>query len=146
MQDPRVKIIVDVVAKECDVTSSAIMGKSREIRAARPRQMAMTLCVRLLSISTIKVGRAFGRDHTTVTYAINAMNDRCTVVRDFAAVFDRTARCARAALETAEVITLACDTLKAALINRVKADPVAAVAAICAALNVNTTRKHHEPD
>lgn len=139
--DPRIAIIVDVVAKESKVTTSVIMGKNRSIWAARPRQMAMTLCVRLLSISTIKVGRAFGRDHSTVAYAINALSNRCAMDSDFAAVFNQIAWRARLALETTDAITLACDTLKNTLIDRVKTDPASAVAAICAALNVTTVRQ-----
>ena len=47
----------------------------RERRIARPRQLAMYLAKTLTPLSLPDIGKAFGRDHTTVMHAVKTMED-----------------------------------------------------------------------
>lgn len=64
------ELIIQKVAAYFDVKVSDLKGKSRTRHIARPRQIAMYLCRKLLNASYPEIGRAFGgKDHTT---ALNA--------------------------------------------------------------------------
>ena len=47
---------------------------------ARPRQLAMYLAKILTPLSLPDIGKAFGRDHTTVIHAVKTIED--LIVRD----------------------------------------------------------------
>ena len=56
----------------------------RDRYIARPRQIAMFLSREMTQNSLPRIGRHFGRDHTTVLHAIRAVN-RLSTSPDFAA-------------------------------------------------------------
>jgi len=62
--------IVDIVADHYGITSQEIYSKNRSKKVAYPRQIAMYLCKRFLSMSFVEIGKSIGdRDHSTVIHA-----------------------------------------------------------------------------
>ncbi len=63
------ELIIEIVARQHDISPEDIIGKNRSQQIAFPRQIAMYICRRMTSLSTTSIGRAFGdRDHTTVMH------------------------------------------------------------------------------
>lgn len=66
-----------VIATTSDVTGVSVLDLLSKRRTnADERHIAMYLSVRLLGCSYPEVGRAFGRDHTTVMYAVKKLEKR----------------------------------------------------------------------
>ena len=62
--------VIALVSRHESVSIPAVLGSSRGLRPiARARQLAMYLAHVMLGESLTFVGRAFGRDRTTVSYA-----------------------------------------------------------------------------
>ena len=62
------------------ISLSDLKSTRRERRVARPRQLAMYLAKILTPLSLPDIGKAFGRDHTTVIHAVKTIED--LIVRD----------------------------------------------------------------
>ena len=58
------------VCQRFSLTAERLRGRERCRKVARPRQMAMFLARELTGASLPMIGRHFGRDHTTVLWAI----------------------------------------------------------------------------
>jgi len=68
--------IIKRTAERFGTTVESMKGKRRTSSAVRPRQVAMYLCRRLTSMPLTEIGKAFGgRDHTTVLYACEKVED-----------------------------------------------------------------------
>jgi chromosomal replication initiation ATPase DnaA len=67
-------MVVDVAA-EAGVSAAAILGPRRDKHIAQARQAVMYLA-RLEGHSLSDIGRAMGRDHTTVLHGIKAHEER----------------------------------------------------------------------
>ena len=66
-----------VIATTSDVTGVSVLDLLSKRRTnANERHIAMYLSVRLLGCSYPEVGRAFGRDHTSVYYAVKKLEKR----------------------------------------------------------------------
>lgn len=59
------------VAAYYNLSLEELLSASRKATVALPRQVAMALALDLTKHSTTEIGRAFGRDHTTVLHASN---------------------------------------------------------------------------
>ena len=68
--------IVQAVARGTGVSIQDLEGRSRRRSIVRPRQMAMLLCRRFTSASLAEIGHAFGRDHSSVIYALARVEKR----------------------------------------------------------------------
>ena len=69
------ELIIEIVARQYDITPSDITGKNRSQPIALPRQIAMYICRRMTSLSTTNIGKAFGgRDHTTVMHGCDKIS------------------------------------------------------------------------
>ncbi len=66
---------IRAVAEHFDIRSTDIKGQRRHRSVARPRQIAMYLVRELLEQSYPEIGRAFGRDHTTVLSACRKVEE-----------------------------------------------------------------------
>lgn len=67
-----------------------LLSERRARHLARPRQVAMWLCARLLpGLSLPQIGRAFRRDHTTVLHAIRKIEQLRLSSPAFAELADR---------------------------------------------------------
>jgi chromosomal replication initiator protein len=63
--------IIELVAKEWQITPEALIGRDRSQKVAQPRQVAMYLLRKETDASLPQIGEVLGgRDHTTVMYAI----------------------------------------------------------------------------
>lgn len=72
----RVDMAQAIVAHAYGVSVDEIRGKARaRPRASQARQVAMYLSHVVLSQSLSEVGRAFGRDRSTASYACNRIED-----------------------------------------------------------------------
>ncbi len=68
--------IIELVAREWQITVDAIRSRDRSQKVAEPRQVAMYLLRNKTDASLPQIGHALGgRDHTTVMYAIEKIAD-----------------------------------------------------------------------
>ena len=67
---PSIPGILQAVASEFQLQVSDLTARNNARSVAGPRQIAMYLCKRLTPASVSEIGRAFGKHHTTVLYAI----------------------------------------------------------------------------
>ena len=69
--------IIQMTSRSFDVPQERFMKKDRKKHVALARQVAMYLCVELTHHSTVTIGLHFGgRDHSTVIYAHNSIQDK----------------------------------------------------------------------
>ena len=68
--------IVAETARAYGQTTEALRSRSRKQLFVRPRQIAMYLARLYTDASLADIGRAFGRDHTSVMYAIDVVERR----------------------------------------------------------------------
>lgn len=135
MPDPRVGLINDVVAKAYGVSPEAIMSRDKTKPVREARMVAMALVRELLRYSPPRTGAAFRRDRTTVNHNIKVVAAHLDKVNGWAGRFTALRDEARKALDAADIVITACDTLRDDLIRKVKADPAAALARIVNAFN-----------
>ena len=69
---PTTRIITET-AQHYGIPASAILGTDRSRRFARPRQVAMYLTRSLTGRSYPEIAASFGRDHSTVMHAVEAV-------------------------------------------------------------------------
>ena len=89
--------MIDIAAALFGVSSKELRSPQRcEKDVARVRQIAMYICNTTLGISLTEVGRGFARDRTTVSYAVQVIEDMRDD-REFDSVIEQVERIARAA-------------------------------------------------
>ena len=65
------EMVIESCAKFYNIRKEDIMGTRKTKEIAKPRQVAMYLLREILGLSQLKIAKFFGKDHTTVMYAIN---------------------------------------------------------------------------
>lgn len=71
------RLIVAAVAAEYGVSIEAIYGRSRRQRYVIPRHAAIrAVAARFPQLSSVAIGRHFGRDHTSILYALGRIQKR----------------------------------------------------------------------
>lgn len=70
------KRVVDGVAKEYGVGLEDLKRRTNEFRIVRPRQVAMYVLRHKTGVSLKRVGQYFGKHHTTVIHAVEAVELR----------------------------------------------------------------------
>ena len=65
-----IEIIINEVAAEFGITAKALLSRNRSNRFSHPRILAMALARELTKASFPAIGRAFGRDHSSVVSAV----------------------------------------------------------------------------
>jgi chromosomal replication initiator protein len=68
--------IMAETARAYGLDAAALRSRSRKQSFTRPRQIAMYLARRYTQASLAEIGRAFGRDHTSVMYAVDVVERR----------------------------------------------------------------------
>jgi chromosomal replication initiator protein len=68
--------IMQIAARASGVSIDALRGPSRRRHIVRPRQLAMFLCRRFTDASLAEIGRAFQRDHSSVIYSLEKVEQR----------------------------------------------------------------------
>ncbi len=61
-------LIINIVADKYGMEPADLTGKRRSQEIALARQVAMYICREMTDLSTTAIGKAFGRDHTTVLH------------------------------------------------------------------------------
>jgi chromosomal replication initiation ATPase DnaA len=75
--NPRPQDIITAISTVFEMDRDQILSPIRgEMRIAYARQAAMALCRELTSLGLIRIGNQFGRDHTTVLYAVKKTGER----------------------------------------------------------------------
>ena len=75
--------IIELVAKEWQITVEALLGRDRSHKIAQPRQVAMYLLRKETDSSLPQIGEVLGgRDHTTVMYAIDKISNEIETKTD----------------------------------------------------------------
>jgi chromosomal replication initiator protein len=75
--------VIELVAHEWQTTVDALLGRDRSQKIALPRQVAMYLLRKETDASLPQIGEVLGgRDHTTVMYAIQKIENDMTTMRD----------------------------------------------------------------
>jgi chromosomal replication initiator protein len=73
--------VIELVAHEWQVTVDALLGRDRSQKVALPRQVAMYLLRKETDASLPQIGEVLGgRDHTTVMYAIQKIENDMTTM------------------------------------------------------------------
>jgi chromosomal replication initiation ATPase DnaA len=72
---PLISDVVAVVAKHFNKPKHALVGRGRDLEITRARHVAQYLC-RRFGHSLSQIGRAFGRDHTSVLHGSSMMMRR----------------------------------------------------------------------
>lgn len=72
--DKRIEQVIKVTSEVTGVPVLELLSKRRH--NSTERHIAMYLSVKLLGCSYPEVGRAFGRDHTSVYYAVKKLDKR----------------------------------------------------------------------
>ena len=67
---PTPSLIISQVCKFYNVDETVLRGSQKSKGVAEPRQIAMYLVRKLTNLSLPDIGQEFGRDHSTVLYAI----------------------------------------------------------------------------
>ena len=71
--------ISSVVAKNYQISSTEMLGKTRKAEIALPRHIAVYFCRSLLDVSLMDIGRFFGRDHSTVMSSVRKIEKEAAV-------------------------------------------------------------------
>ncbi len=71
--------IVNIVAKNYQISIADILGKSRKAEIALPRHLAIYFARTLLNISLIDIGRYFSRDHSTIMSSIKKIEKESSI-------------------------------------------------------------------
>ena len=71
-----VEAIIALVARSYSLRPEDLRSRSRKRHISRPRQLAMYLCRRYTDASLKEIGRSLSRDHTSVMYAVDAVERR----------------------------------------------------------------------
>ncbi len=96
-QTPKVSFdeIVTAVCSRFSVRPIDLRSKRRSKNVVLPRQLAMYLCRRLMSVSFPHIGELFGRDHSTVMHATTVTERRIKEDAAFQATVERLERSIR---------------------------------------------------
>ena len=70
LSEVTIEMVQRAVINHFDLTFPELKGHRRTPKFVRPRHIAMYLCRELLDKSLLQVGKLFGRDHTTVMFAV----------------------------------------------------------------------------
>lgn len=70
--------IVEVVGEAFGVSPEDIFSAKRARTIVEPRQIAIYLTREMTSMSTLALGKAFGRDHSTIMHACDKVTDQLT--------------------------------------------------------------------
>lgn len=60
-----------------------LKGRDSSKAVAQPRQIAMFLCRKLTNASLPRIGKSFGRDHSTVVHSVQKVEKQCGTDQDF---------------------------------------------------------------
>ena len=71
------------VASHYRLKPADLKGRDSSKAVARPRQIAMFLCRVLTDASLPRIGKSFGRDHSTVVHSVRKVEQQCQTDQEF---------------------------------------------------------------
>ena len=71
--------VISAIAAYYKISKSDLLGKSKKKELVMPRQICCYLMYDLLSLPYITIGKVVGRDHTTILYSRNKVEELCRV-------------------------------------------------------------------
>ena len=74
--NPTPEFIIKAVAKYFEIDASDILGKDRSSKVSEPRKIAMYMVRHMTHESFPKMGKVFGKDHTTIKYAVDSLEEQ----------------------------------------------------------------------
>ena len=74
--NPTPEFIIKAVAKYFEITVEDILGKSKTANIAEARKIAMYMVRDMTDESYPKMGKVFGKDHTTVKYNVDSLEEQ----------------------------------------------------------------------
>jgi len=74
--NPTPEFIIKAVAKYFETPTEEILGKSKTAHIAEARRIAMYMVRDMTNESFPKMGKIFGKDHTTVKYAVDKLEEQ----------------------------------------------------------------------
>lgn len=72
---PTIEQVISAVAKEYGYSNAQLIGLKRYVELVRPRHIAIWLAYEYTDSALVTIGRRFKRDHSTITYAIQKVED-----------------------------------------------------------------------
>lgn len=69
--------IRDLICRHYQVSVEELCSKSRRKNVVLPRNLGMYFCRKMTDLPLKEIGRLFGRNHSTVLYAVNLIENRC---------------------------------------------------------------------
>lgn len=100
-QHPKLYPIMLTVADHYGLPVSALASDLRTEDHTLPRHIAMLLCLRLTTLGTSRIGRAFNRDHACVLHAKKAIEARMLTDHELSATIANLQQWATQALKAA---------------------------------------------
>ncbi len=73
---PTPDVIISEVSRYFGFDESVIRGPSRSRQIVNARNIAMYLIRNITGLSTIEIGKIFGRDHTTALHSLDQVTDK----------------------------------------------------------------------
>jgi chromosomal replication initiator protein len=74
--EEQINKVLDITSSVTGINKIDILGRRRAAKHVEARHISMFICAELLGMSYSEIGRAFGRDHTTVFYAHKKLRKR----------------------------------------------------------------------
>lgn len=82
MHRPTVAVVQKVVERYYNVSHAEMVGKKRTANITSARQVAIYLCRTLIDLPFNTIGQSFNRDHSTVMYSINVVEEKLKESRE----------------------------------------------------------------
>jgi len=75
--------ILEIIGKNCNVTVSDILSRTRIREIVEARQMFCYVVREKFGYPLSRIGRMVNRDHATAIHSIKAHKDRCDVIKEY---------------------------------------------------------------
>jgi chromosomal replication initiator protein len=86
---PSIESIQEAVCSTLSVSRKELLSTSRVAHITQARQLSMFLARELTPLSLAQIARAFGRDHSTVLYAVRTVSKQLDPGSDASEMLDR---------------------------------------------------------
>lgn len=84
--------VFEAVSRATGIAKGAILGRSKRSEIVRARQLLCKVAVDYIGYSLSETGRAIGKDHTTVLYAVRSANRWIEKSRPYREAYEQVCR------------------------------------------------------
>lgn len=82
------EMILEVVAKNCNVTIEEILSNTRKRNSVDARHYYCAVLRKQLGYSVTAIGKLVNKDHTTIVHGTQKFYDRCSIDESYKKVYD----------------------------------------------------------